>query len=326
MEYQFEIVRLYYEEMLSERKIARRLELAPSTVHYWLAKRNAIPQQTSRKMGRPRKTDKVVDLYLKNASENNPFLSAVDLRDELAPNVSVDTVRRRLKESGMKCRIPARKPFLKPIHIEKRFNFVVNHIGWGKKEWENVIFSDEKIFRASSRGALRVYRPRNSDRFDDRYIVPSSNPRGRFTICVWMAFGKNFRCIHKIEQRTLNAEYYINEILPLIEDKLFEDNLIFMHDLSPIHTSNVTKHWLETHNINVMEDWPPKGPDMNPVENAWAELVRRTRQDSNNKEQLWENVYEAFNQLDDSYFNNLMHSMPRRIAAVLQKRGGWTKY
>lgn len=324
MEHRHEIARLHEEEHLSERQIARKLRIAPSTVHYWLIKETFGP--VPKKRGRPRVTDEALDLYILNASTTNPFMSAVEIRDELAPRVSVDTIRKRLKEKGMRCRIPARKPFLRPIHIQKRFQFAVNHIGWGVNEWNDVVFSDEKIFRASTRGPLRVYRPRASDRFDQNYIVSSSNPRGRFTVCVWMAFGNNFKYIHRIRQRTLNAEYYVNEILPIVEDDVLDNNLTFMHDLSPIHTSRLARHWLETHNITVMDDWPPKGPDMNPVENVWAELVRRTRPDSANKDQLWENILAAFNELDDDYFDNLIRSMPRRIAAVLQKRGGWTKY
>ena len=326
MEHRHEILRLHEEEHLSEREIAKKFGLAPSTVHYWIVKETTGPNSFPPKRGRPRVTDELTDLYIQNASTTNPFMSAVDIRNELAPRVSVDTVRKRLKEKGLKCRIPARKPHLRPIHIQKRFQFAISHIGWGVNEWREIVFSDEKIFRASSRGPLKIYRPRESDRFDERYIVSNTNPKGRFTICVWMAFGRNFKIIHRIEQKTLNAEYYTNVILPLIENKLVENDFVFMHDLSPIHTSRLTKHWLETHNINVMDDWPPKGPDMNPVENVWAELVRRTRQDSENREQLWENVFEAFNELDDSYFANLIQSMPRRIAGVLQKRGGWTKY
>lgn len=236
--------------------------------------------------GRPRITDPILDTAIYDASQENPFMTAVDIQENVAPECSIHTVRKRLKEKGLKCRIPARKPFLKPIHIEKRLAFAANHIDWTVDDWHNVVFSDEKIFRASYRGPLRVYRPTDrSYRFDEKYITPSTNPGGRFRIHVWMAFGGrgSVRIIHRVVRRTLNNVYYTNRILPLIEDDLVENNLTFMHDQSSIHMSQNVKSWLNQHNIRVMEDWPPKGPDMNPVENVWAELVRVVRRNSTNK-------------------------------------------
>lgn len=323
MEYRHEIVRLHTEKRMTEREIARELELAPSVVHYWLERHG---QRTTSRTGRPPVTTKELDQTLYRESVDHPFRTAVDLRDELAPHCSVSTVRRRLKSQGLRCRIPARKPFLRSIHIQKRLQFAETHRAWSVDDWHRVVFTDEKVFRASSRGALRVYRHRTSDRFDPRYVVTSTNPTGRHTVCIWMAFGGDgrIRLLHRIEQRTLDARYYVERILPLLEDQL--EDLIFMHDLSSIHTSRLATAWLNEHNIQVMEDWPPKGPDMNPVENVWAELVRRVRYDSTNQDQLWENVLHAFHQLPDDYFETLIESMPRRIHAVIAKNGHWTKY
>lgn len=325
MDYRHEIVRLHREEQLSERQIGMRLEIPPSTVHYWLAKEDredAFPP----KRGRPRVTTGAHDTTLFQLSQQNPFWSAVHLRDEVVPGISVDTVRKRLKERGMRCRIPARKPALKPIHVEKRLQFARDHMGWSVKDWEGVIFSDEKIFRASSGGPLRLYRPSASHRFQQQYIAESENVAGRFTICVWMAFGKEFRRMHRVEQKNLNSEYYTSVILPLIETQVHEKNLTYMHDNSSIHNSHLSRQWCLSHNITLMEDWPPKGPDMNPVENVWGELVRRVRNNPENRTQLWENVYEAFEALPEEYFQNLIHSMPRRIAKVIEAEGHWTKY
>lgn len=324
MNYRREIVRLRETEKLTERAIARRLELRPTTVHYWLRK-EILPPVTL-KRGRPRVTDATLDDAIYRQSQESPFRTAVAIRDEVAPGISVYTVRNRLKERGLRCRVPSRKPFLKEEHIYKRLDFAYKHFNWGTEDWENIVFSDEKIFRASSGGPLRVYRPRKSNRFDPRYIAPSSNPTGRFTICVWMAFGKDFRAMRLVEQRTLESTYYTEVILSSIKDHLLQNDLIFMQDLSSIHTSRLSAHWFECHNVDVMSDWPPKGPDMNPVENVWAELVRRTRNDSTNKNQLWENVYAAFLALEEAYFNKLLESMPRRMARVIAAKGGWTKY
>lgn len=309
----------------TEKEIGQHLDLPPSTVHYWLSKEDESEKEV-RKRGRPRATSYNLDLSFVLESLDHPFHTAVDIRDHLAPGISVDTVRNRLREHGMKCRIPARKPFLTQVHLEKRLRFAQAHLYWSVQEWENVVFSDEKIFRASSRGPVHVYRPSESNRFDSRFIVPTSNTPDRFTICVWMAFGREFKILEPIERKTLNAEYYTARILPLVRHQLQRFDLVFMQDRSPIHMSQLARHWFEANNIEVMDDWPPKGPDMNPVENVWAELVRRIRHNATNRGQLWENVYAAFDELDFEYFHKLIASMPNRMQKVVDANGGWTKY
>ena len=48
----------------------------------------------------------------------------------------------------------------------------------------------------------------------------------------------------------------------------------FVQDLSPIHTSNLVREWFEEHPEFELIPWPPKGADLNPIENVWSEMVR----------------------------------------------------
>jgi hypothetical protein len=41
---------------------------------------------------------------------------------------------------------------------------------------------------------------------------------------------------------------------------------------------------------------------------------------------LWERVEKEWNKIDVEVCQNLIESMPRRIAAVLKAKGGYTKY
>ncbi|GFY68620.1 transposable element Tcb2 transposase [Trichonephila inaurata madagascariensis] len=138
--------------------------------------------------GRPRVTHANTDQNLYEASRKYPFLSAVDLQKELTPTCSVDTVRNRLKQKGLKCRTPARKPFLTQFHRQMRYAYAHSKLHWPVSEWHRVVISDEKIFRPSIWIAQRLYRPiQGSNRFDEQYLVHSSNPVGgrlRFTLCM----------------------------------------------------------------------------------------------------------------------------------------------
>ena len=46
-------------------------------------------------------------------------------------------------------------------------------------------------------------------------------------------------------------------------------------DKATCHTAKSTKAWLERHEVAVVDGWPTKGDDINPIENLWAILDER---------------------------------------------------
>ncbi|GBO01913.1 Transposable element Tc1 transposase [Araneus ventricosus] len=308
------------EHSYTEREIAAKLEIPPSTVHYWLTKR-----EPTKKTGRHRKTDERTDQLILRTSESDPFLPATVIKRQLGLPCSSETVRRRLKEQGLKNRAVATKPFLKEIHRKKRLDFAMYYINYGLHNWFETIFSDEKIFSSSGFGHIRVWRP-DGERFKQKYMN-SKNQSGRFSIAVWICIGVINR-IHLITQKSLNTQYYVRNILTPILGEIEEtDSYTFMHDLSPIHTSKYTKAWLINHGINVLWNWPPKGADLNPVENVWAEIERRiSNRSPANKTELWEIVRDTFQELTGVYIVNLIQSMPNRMKLVIENDGLFTRY
>lgn len=76
---------------------------------------------------------------------------------------------------------------------------------------------------------------------------------------------------------TIDSQYYctiLTQALLPESNRLYPDGWVFMQDNAPCHTSNYTKQWLEANDVETLE-WPAKSPDLNPIENVWADVSRR---------------------------------------------------
>ena len=72
---------------------------------------------------------------------------------------------------------------------------------------------------------------------------------------------------------------YINDVLavealPFIQ--FHGKNVTFMHDNAHPHLAAITRQFLETNNVNVL-DWPANSPQLIPIEQVWDELGRHVR-------------------------------------------------
>ena len=103
---------------------------------------------------------------------------------------------------------------------------------------------------------------------------------------------------------------------------------IFQQDNAPIHTAKITKNWLKKNKIMII-DWPANSPDLNPIENIWKQLkdnIQSRKAFPRTVSELKVALSEEWENLDCSIFEEVVASMPQRINAVLEARGGPTNY
>ena len=245
-------------------------------------------------------------------------------------NISQITLKRHLHKNKIYGRVGVKKPFVNAANRMKRFSWAKKRKNW-VNEWENIIWSDESRYEVFRGNGKRYVWRNTQEKYNPKCLIPTFKS-GQESVMVWACFTKNkLGPIIRLEGR-ITAKIYIelleNYLLPFINNLENKNNYIFQEGNAPIHTAYIAKDWKKDNNIASLP-WPAQSPDLNPIENLWDVLERRVRKHKplpRNQDNLWQILQEEWLKLDIDICNNLVDSMPRRIAAVIANKGNPTKY
>jgi hypothetical protein len=141
------------------------------------------------------------------------------------------------------------------------------------------------------------------------------------------------------DENSHQNSYSAASYLKILEENIFaiySPELTLMQDNAPIHTAQIVKKWLEDNSISTM-DWPPYSPDLNLIEHARSrlkEMIYRLDPNIENYQGSMEEIKDHFSDLIErawealgqEHFDRLIESMPRRVKAVIEANGWYTKY
>lgn len=173
----------------------------------------------------------------------------------------------------------------------------------------------------------------SNGRYDEGNVA--SRRSGRITggVWGWMAWS-GVGELTEIEHR-LTAQTYVEILeevmLPSVRALLIPEgeNFYMLQNKSPIHTARIVQDWFAAHPEITLLHWPPRSPDLNPIEDLWLHInkkwvgcdARSQRVKFNKMNELWESLRREL-----EITQHLVESMPRRLQQVIEANGGHTKY
>lgn len=284
--------------------------------------------------GRPRKTTRRQDRLLIRSCLQGRTKTTSSLRTEwqnaIGVPVSRELVNKRLLRAGYRARRPLRKPLLRPVHRQRRLQWARDHLLWRIPHWNHVIFSDEARFEVYRHdGRLRVRR-RVEELYHEDCILPRVQAGGG-GLTVWGAFHSGGKTDLVVLEGNLNHRQYLrilrDTLMPFARGH-FGHNFVYQDDNAPAHRARAVADFFEQEEVEHMA-WPACSPDINPIENLWAEVTRRINQLDQQPTTVAEcrqAVLDAWAAIPVETLRALAESMPRRVEALRAARGGHTKY
>ena len=323
------IIKYYESKTLG--KLAEELQRPRSTIYFfnrkWLATQSI--QNQYKKCGRRKLlTDQQIN-RIENYVDKHPHSTAPEIRRSLKINCGDTTIQKCLKKLGFKNLRYRHKPILSNETKQKRISFANKYKNWTVRQWKRVLFTDESSVQVG-KVYLRKIWVKPCNRLKPGFYLPKKQDYGKKYVKVWSCFSyKGVGKLHFIEDGWNRHVYkaILNERLKAEANSLIGREFTLQEDGDKVHKSKVVETWKRKNKINVL-DWPPSSCDLAPIENLWGFFKKRLSLEANpsNIQQFKDLAQKIWSETPVSICQKLIESVPRRIQAVLENKGGPTKY
>jgi transposase len=321
----------------SYRKIAKTVGCGLMTVCDTL-KRHAETGSTESKArsGRPRLIESNACEGLKKLvmAESNRRLCLSEIQElwtkKTGKRVSAVTMRRTLHSVGLRNRVARRKPLISAANKVARLAWCRKRARWTRRMWANVLWSDECTFTQFDQSSIsRVWRTPEEEYSSSCVAATVKHSPSRM---FWGCFSREGVGSMVPLYESVTGSTHITRlkryVVPTMRRRFSCGNGWFQEDNARPHKTKGAAAFHRKSRLRVL-DWPAQSPDLNPIENLWAELkksIRKRKTKPTNLTQLKRLVKVSWKAIPKSLIENLVDSMPDRIQAVIAAEGGPTRY
>lgn len=310
-----EIARKYHCSIGVVTKIRKRFGILDSDIK----KNKPLPQPKISKREKRRMLASLRSGDLENAVQR--------LQEMDGLSVSAVTVRRSLRE-GLRGTGKMKKHLTKH-HMNLRLSFAKKFKDYTEEMWSRVIWSDQaKITAIQSDGKVWVLTGKKEPP-SSMSVLPTSKCT-REKIIIWGCMTSNgVGLLQRVQARmtSQDCDKILSQSLlgSLTKWGKTVDEVVFQQDNDRKHSVSLTEKWLSDQDFEVIE-WPPNSSDLNPIHQLWGILKESIAEEALSLDDLWEKVKDEWDRTDPLLCENLVRSMPNRIKAVLEAKGGYTEY
>jgi hypothetical protein len=165
-----------------------------------------------------------------------------------------------------------------------------------------------------------------------RNIQPTV-PYGGGSVMVWWCISHDCKLDLVTIQGNLTADQYIRDVIqpvvvPHFDNHPLATRPVYMDENARPGRSRAVTTYLQSEAVTSVS-WPAMSPDFNPIDHIWDMLGHRIQAREppvQNIRQLEAALHREWQQLSQQDIRRLTGRMRRRVEAVIQARGGYTRY
>lgn len=299
------------------RSIARQMKCSPSTVAGTVKKYNTTgsigptirsPRPSFFDKQNPRKLRDVIRSHRQWTTRH---ITAY-LKEKWNLVTSMSTVGRERRKQTFRPVSRLKRPWLNATHMQKRLLYAMDN---EEEMWDDVWFSDEKQFRVDlSRG--KVYKQ------PWEMPVVGLVPARTISVLVWGAVSWDGRTTLHTSTQPFDSDAYIN----IIDKHLIQQQPNSFHrllqDNAAAHKSKLTLDYLSNFDVELVPNYPPHSPELNPIEHVWSWMTSYINQQLPfTLVDLKERVKEAWIAIPQTTIQHYIEHLPTVCKQIIEAKG-----